>query len=276
MVPYNKTKVNQDRAIVKYALQDDPDLTLLGVLDGHGEFGHEVAEFVKERLPILLARQQNLKTDTPAAMREAVAALMVELKGSQIDFTFSGTTAIFGVKNGGRLFVGNIGDSRCVLARKGAKEGEIEAVPLSEDNKPENPEEKARILKSGGVVHPLPGAPDEDCGPNRVWLADADVPGLAMSRSIGDEVASTVGVISEPVVVEHVIEKEKDLFAIWASDGVWEFMSNKEVVELIWKHGEDLDKAAQEVIAESSRRWQEEEDVIDDITCIIAIVGNPI
>jgi len=246
---------------------------LLGVLDGHGEFGHEVAEFVKERLPVLLNKQENLKRDTPAAMRAAVAFLMAELKASSIDFTFSGSTAIFAIKNGGRLFVGNIGDSRCVLARKG-KSGEIEALALSEDNKPENPDEKARILKSGGVVHPLPGAPDEDCGPNRVWLADADVPGLAMSRSIGDEVASTVGVISEPVVVEHTIEKDRDLFAIWASDGVWEFVSNKDACELVWKHGDDLDKAAQELIAESSRRWQEEEDVIDDITCIIAILGN--
>ena len=35
-------------------------------------------------------------------------------------------------------------------------------------------------------------------GPNRVWLKYEDVPGIAMSRSIGDFVAGTVGVISEP------------------------------------------------------------------------------
>jgi hypothetical protein len=38
----------------------------------------------------------------------------------------------------------------------------------------------------------------EDMGPKRVWLLKEDVPGLAMSRSIGDYVAQTVGVISEP------------------------------------------------------------------------------
>jgi len=207
-------------------------------------------------------------------MREAVAKLIIELKASSIDFTFSGTTAVFALKNGDRLFVGNIGDSRCVLIRKTDQADAVEAVALSEDNKPENPDEKVRILKAGGVVRPLPGAPDEDCGPNRVWLADADVPGLAMSRSIGDEVASSVGVISEPVVVEHVIDKERDLFVVWASDGVWEFLSNKQAADIIWKHADDLDKAAQELVAESSRRWQEEEDVIDDITCIIAILGQ--
>lgn len=40
----------------------------------------------------------------------------------------------------------------------------------------------------GGRVDTLPGPPDEDLGPQRVWLKDIDIPGLAMSRSIGDDV----------------------------------------------------------------------------------------
>ena len=35
-------------------------------------------------------------------------------------------------------------------------------------------------------------------GPSRVWLAHEDVPGLAMSRSLGDYVAQSVGVIPDP------------------------------------------------------------------------------
>ena len=35
-------------------------------------------------------------------------------------------------------------------------------------------------------------------GPYRVWLKNENVPGLAMSRSVGDRVAHSVGVISEP------------------------------------------------------------------------------
>jgi len=35
-------------------------------------------------------------------------------------------------------------------------------------------------------------------GPERVWLKDIDVPGLAMSRSFGDTVAASVGVIAIP------------------------------------------------------------------------------
>ena len=37
-------------------------------------------------------------------------------------------------------------------------------------------------------------------GPARVWLADQNIPGLAMSRSLCDEVAKQAGVISEPEI----------------------------------------------------------------------------
>ena len=35
-------------------------------------------------------------------------------------------------------------------------------------------------------------------GPSRVWLQYKDIPGIAMSRSIGDMIAVSVGVICEP------------------------------------------------------------------------------
>ena len=35
-------------------------------------------------------------------------------------------------------------------------------------------------------------------GPERVWLKDIDVPGLAMSRSFGDTIAASVGVTHIP------------------------------------------------------------------------------
>lgn len=39
-------------------------------------------------------------------------------------------------------------------------------------------------------------------GPARVWLMEENIPGLAMSRSFGDYVASQVGVISIPEVLK--------------------------------------------------------------------------
>jgi len=73
----------------------------------------------------------------------------------------------------------------------------LEAFQLSKDHKPNSEEEKARIEKSGGKV--------EKCiekgvrfGPYRVWKNGESYPGLAMSRSIGDLVASKIGVICTP------------------------------------------------------------------------------
>ena len=43
-------------------------------------------------------------------------------------------------------------------------------------------------------------------GPHRVWLKTENIPGLAMSRSFGDYVASTVGVIAEPEVINYKLD----------------------------------------------------------------------
>ena len=49
-----------------------------------------------------------------------------------------------------------------------------------------------------------------------------------MSRSIGDLVASSVGVSPEPEFYEYDMS-EDDKFIVLASDGVWEFLSNEDV-----------------------------------------------
>jgi len=50
-----------------------------------------------------------------------------------------------------------------------------------------------------------------------------------MARSLGDKAARDLGVISEPDVYE-ILLKEEDKFIIIASDGVWEFLSNNDVI----------------------------------------------
>ena len=65
-------------------------------------------------------------------------------------------------------------------------------------------------------------------GPPRVWLGHMDIPGLAMSRSLGDTVAHSAGVSSEPELSVIQLEPE-DRVVVIASDGLWEFMSNQEV-----------------------------------------------
>lgn len=278
LVPYSKKKVNQDRPVVKYAVGGNKDVNLFGVMDGHGEFGHDVSSFVQKKLPFHLgerAKSGALTKDPDTEIKAAVKDMVDELHNTQdpsINIAFSGTTAVFGVTIKNILYVANIGDSRCVLCRQTG--ADFEAIDLSEDQKPENPAEKDRIIKAGGRVEPLPGPPGEDCGPQRVWLAEVDVPGLAMSRSIGDEVSQTVGVISVPEIVQHEI-LENDIFAVWASDGVWEFISSEEAIKIVWDKKDNLHDAAKALVEESVRRWKMEEEVIDDITCVIVCFNKP-
>lgn len=58
--------------------------------------------------------------------------------------------------------------------------------------------EAQRILMAGGRIDSFKDENGGPVGPSRVWLQDQEIPGLAMSRSIGDVVASTVGVTCRP------------------------------------------------------------------------------
>jgi len=53
-----------------------------------------------------------------------------------------------------------------------------------------------------------------------------------MSWSFGDDIVRPVGVICDPEIWEIELE-EQDKFIVMASDGVWEFMSNREVLEAV-------------------------------------------
>eukprot|EP01052_Picozoa_sp_SAG31_P061775 SAG31_NODE_20831_length_564_cov_1.335484_2_plen_112_part_00 len=55
-------------------------------------------------------------------------------------------------------------------------------------------------LQNDGFVEPIIDPVDGPVGPHRVWVQKQKIPGLAMSRSLGDKLASTVGVCADPVV----------------------------------------------------------------------------
>ena len=105
----------------------------------------------------------------------------------RIDKTFSGTTAVCCLIIGNKLTVANVGDSRIILASRQGDKDVAEEVSI--DHKPERPDEKARIHAAGGRVFAEIFEDDDMDGPARVWLADMDIPGLAMSRSMGDAIA---------------------------------------------------------------------------------------
>lgn len=130
----------------------------------------------------------------------------------------SGCTAVALWIVGDDLLCANAGDSRCVLCRSG------QAVPLSNDHKPNLPEEQQRIQRARGFV----------------W--NRRVNGvLALSRAIGDwsfKGNSQIdwedqAVTPVPEVTHTVLNYDTDTFAVLACDGIWDVMSNTEVVNFV-------------------------------------------
>lgn len=59
-----------------------------------------------------------------------------------------------------------------------------------------------------------------------------------------------------------------------ASDGVWEFLSNSDVAKIVATELEigTPESAANALVKESFLKWKQEEEVVDDITCVIIIL----
>ena len=211
------------------------------------------------------------------------------LRGQGFGFEFSGTTIVTVMIQGNRLVTANAGDSRGTIGALRPKDYVIKdkliesralsleendrvwvAKQITRDHKPDDPDEKERIQKANGRIESYKGRYGENVGPARVWLKTEQFPGLAMSRSIGDACAHSVGVTHLPEMKQFMMD-EDDKFLILASDGVWEFLSNEEVVDLVvpfW-HANDLKGACNIIVKESVAAWEREEDSIDDITCIV-------
>lgn len=267
--PYNPRKRNQDAIMM---VEDAKTMTLLfGVMDGHGEAGDLVSHYITGRLPDRVFANKKWETDAVAAVSEEVARLeKAVLSDASIDTDFSGTTCVVCAIRDRIIDVANIGDSRIIVGRAVAG-GKFEAVPLSDDHKPDRPDEQRRIEAAGGRVFAVEYDDGVD-GPPRVWLGHMDIPGLAMARSLGDAVAHTAGVISTPETNRYEVVPE-DKIVVLASDGLWEFMSNQEVIDMIVKTGmDDPKRAVDALVEEANQRWLKEEAVIDDTTVIVAFL----
>ncbi|XP_050372702.1 probable protein phosphatase 2C 33 [Argentina anserina] len=243
--------VNQDAMIAWENFGSKEDTIFCGVFDGHGPSGHMVAKKVRDSLPLKVSSQWVLNTSAADVNRagaseenkdrdggffdslkdsflKAFKVMDKELKlHPRIDCYCSGTTAVTMVKQGQDLVIANIGDSRAVLGTRD-QDGSLIAVQLTVDLKPNLPREAERITLCKGRVFALHNEPDV----TRVWLPNSNSPGLAMARAFGDFCLKDYGLISVPDVSYRCLT-EKDEFVVLATDGIWDVLSNKEVVEIV-------------------------------------------
>jgi serine/threonine protein phosphatase PrpC len=82
-----------------------------------------------------------------------------------------------------------------------------------------------------------------------------------MTRSIGDMAVTHVGVTAEPEIKVFPNLSPSDKFIVLASDGIWDRMSNEEIMMKIatqFYPTRDADGAAQFLVKEAVERWQNE------------------
>ncbi|KAG6404724.1 hypothetical protein SASPL_136977 [Salvia splendens] len=262
-----KKGVNQDAMIVWEKFGSRTDTIFCGVFDGHGPYGHMVAKCVRDSLPLKLSAHWEVDVQDDEILREtgskseifntlketfldAFKVMDKELRmNTNFDCLCSGTTAVTLVKQGQDLIIGNIGDSRAVLGMRDANNAFV-PVQLTVDLKPDLPAEEERIRKCRGRIFALRDEPKVA----RVWLPHNDAPGLAMARAFGDFCLKEFGLISVPEISYRRIIDE-DEFVVLATDGVWDVLSNEEVVTIVGTCP-TRSYAARAVVAAAVRAWR--------------------
>ncbi|CAL5210320.1 unnamed protein product [Lathyrus oleraceus] len=226
-----------------------PHGTFVGVYDGHG--GPETARFVNDRLfkhmKKFTAENQGMSADviTKAFMatEEEFLALVKKQWQHKPQIASVGACCLVGVIYNGELYTANAGDSRAVLGRMDEATKEVKAVQLSYEHNAslESVREELRSLH--------PNDPQIVMMKHTVWR----VKGLIqISRSLGDaylkkkefnqapllskfrlsEPFETPILKAEPTIQVQKLEPS-DQFIIFASDGLWEHMSNQEAVDIV-------------------------------------------
>ncbi|KAH7692343.1 pyruvate dehydrogenase phosphatase protein [Dioscorea alata] len=230
-------------------LESGPYGTFVGVYDGHG--GPETSRYINDHLFYHLKRfaaeNQSMSADVIRkayqATEEGFHTLVTKQWPMKPQIAAVGSCCLVGVISGGTLYVANLGDSRVVLGRLVKATGEVLAVQLSAEHNA-SIESVRQELQS---LHP------DDSHivvlKHNVWR----VKGLIqVTRSIGDVYLKKTEFNREPLFAKFRLREPfkrpilsaepsisvqalqpHDQFLIFASDGLWEHLSNQEAVDIV-------------------------------------------
>eukprot|EP00730_Choanoeca_flexa_P018557 TRINITY_DN9028_c0_g1_i1.p1 TRINITY_DN9028_c0_g1~~TRINITY_DN9028_c0_g1_i1.p1 ORF type:complete len:512 (+),score=119.95 TRINITY_DN9028_c0_g1_i1:145-1680(+) len=177
--------------------------------------------------------------------------------------TAGGSTSLTVVVNGegphnAHLIISNLGDCRAVLCR-----GQ-QAHRLTEDHKPDRKDEEKRIKQAGGRVLRMMGVPRVTCAAGDTTHGNQPMY-LAVSRAFGDYTLK----VPKPIVshipevsIEHI--GEEDMFAVIACDGIWDVLSDQEVVDIVKQHHSRPSEGAASVVRTAYQKGSQ-----DNLTAMV-------
>lgn len=223
--------------------------TFIGVYDGHG--GPETSRYVNNHLFQNLKRftseQNSISTEVIRkafhATEEGFSSIVAKQWTMNPQLAAVGTCCLIGVICNGTLYIANAGDSRAVLGRTVKSTREAIAIQLSIEH-------NASIESVRQELHTLhPDDPQIVVLKHNVWRVKGII---QISRSIGDMYLKKAEFNREPLYAKfrlrdpikrpilsadpsisvHKIQ-QNDQFLIFASDGLWEHLSNQDAVDIV-------------------------------------------
>ncbi|WCJ28712.1 protein kinase family protein / protein phosphatase 2C (PP2C) family protein [Euphorbia peplus] len=232
-------------------LSGETNVHVFGIFDGHR--GAAAAQFSVQALPGIL--KSSIFTRSPAdALCEAFVSTDVAFRNELESLRKSkgviqkdlhpGCTALAALIVKDKLFVANAGDCRAILCRAGC------VFHLSKDHVASCIEERERVVDAGGEVK---------------WQVDTWRVGpaaLQVTRSIGDDDLKPF-VTAEPEITETSLSEE-DEFLVMASDGLWDVVSNEEVIRIIRDTVKEAGMCSKRLATEAAERGSK-----DNITVIV-------
>jgi len=272
-----KKGANQDAMTVWENFSGAKDTFFCAVFDGHGPSGHKVARYIRDVLPAKISMLHNksnvrgknggfaeknanaegkIGNDHPflSSWKDKIIKsfqeMDEELEGeASIESYCSGTTSVAILRKGEHLIISNLGDSRAVLCTRDDKD-QLISEQLTVDMKPNLPREMERIKSCQGRVLAM----DKEPNVYRIWMPDEDCPGLAMARAFGDFCLKDFGLISTPEVTYRKLT-QRDEFVVLATDGIWDVLSNNEVVRIV-ASAKKRSLAAKLLVDQAVRAWR--------------------
>ncbi|ERN03141.1 hypothetical protein AMTRI_Chr02g220760 [Amborella trichopoda] len=285
-------------------IESGPFGTFVGVYDGHG--GPETARYICDNLfrhfREFSSEEQGVSSDVirRAFMEteEGFTSLVSELWPGRPQMATVGSCCLVGVIRERTLYVANLGDSRVVLGRRVGNTGEVAAVQLSTEHNA-NMEAVRQELKA---MHP--NDPQVVVLKHGVWRVKGII---QVSRCIGDvylkhaqynreplngkfripEPMNMPILSANPSIISLTLQPS-DSFLIFASDGLWEHLSNQKAVDIVHNHphagsARRLIKAAlQEAARKREMRYSDLKKIDrkvrrhfhDDITVIVLFINH--
>ena len=218
----NREKNEDEMEIINNLNENNKDYhkcLYLSIFDGHG--GDKISKYLKNNIANYLIHKNSEEfketKDYSKYIIKVFDNIQKELINNNVKANSMGSTSLITIlyqkNNKNLLKVINLGDCRIILCNKYNI-----GIQLSKDHKPDKPDELLRINKLGGII---------EYSKND----DPRISGLSVSKSFGDLDCKYISQI--PEIYDYKLKNDK--FIVLGCDGLWDVLSNQDVVDFIIK-----------------------------------------